>query len=164
MKTMPFPSPSVTWLVSFAVLGLCIVPTTFAAPSPPATTRGEPLSALPPKTVEQCVKQASKLSGKTVKMTGTVKAVCQQKGCWFALQGKDGTLVRVTSLGYKFFVPMNSAGKTATVEGLFEERTLDTAMAQHYENDAVVGTGKEPRKITAPVKEYTLAATAVELK
>lgn len=135
-----------------------------ASPIAPMTTHGERLSALPPKTVEQCVEQSSKLSGKSVKMTGTVKAVCQQKGCWFALQGKDGTLVRVTSLGYKFFVPTNSAGKTATVEGLFEERTLETEMAQHYENDAVVGTGKAPRTITSPVKEYTLAATAVELK
>jgi len=126
-------------------------------------TRGEALSPKPAKPVDMCIRESKVLAGKTVKVTGKVKQVCQAKGCWFALESKDGQTVRVTSMGYKFFVPMNAAGKTATVEGVFGVKELSSEMAQHYENDRVAGSAEQPRKITSPVKEYSLAATAVEL-
>jgi Domain of unknown function (DUF4920) len=126
--------------------------------------RGETMSALPSKTVEMCIQESSGLAGKKVKITGKVKQVCQTKGCWFVIENKNGQSVRVTSLGYKFFVPTNAAGKTATVEGVFGVKELSAEMAQHYENDRVAGSTSQPQKITASVKEYSIAATSVELK
>jgi hypothetical protein len=126
--------------------------------------RGEALSAAPAKSVDEAVKSWKALDGKTVKVSGVVKSVCQQKGCWFGLVGKDGKIIRITSMGYKFFVPTNSAGKEAVVEGKFGARTLSASLAQHYEEDRVLGTSEKPKTISEPVKEFTLAATAVEIR
>ncbi len=124
---------------------------------------GEKMSTGPIKSVEACINESQNITGKTVKMTGQVKQVCQAKGCWFAITGTKGESIRVTSLGYKFFVPINAAGKTATVEGVFGVKELSAEMAQHYEDDRVQGTSEKPRKITKSVKEYSIAATAVKL-
>ena len=148
-------APVFTSLTAFIILA----PTALAS----VVTRGEPLSKAAAKPVDMCIRESQVLAGKTVKMTGKVKQVCQAKGCWFALESKDGQTVRVTSMGYKFFVPMNAAGKTATVEGVFGVKELSSEMAQHYENDRVAGSTEPAKKIAAPVKEYSLAATAVEL-
>jgi hypothetical protein len=126
--------------------------------------RGEPLSKGLAKTVDACVQEGAKLDGKVVKMTGTVKQVCKAKGCWFTLAGKGNETVRITSQGYKFFVPTNADGRLATVEGVFSVKELSAEMAQHYEDDRVAGTKEVPRKITTAAKEFSLAATAVELK
>lgn len=124
---------------------------------------GEKMSTGPVKSVEACINESQNITGKNVKMTGQVKQVCQAKGCWFAITGSKGESIRVTSLGYKFFVPINAAGKTATVEGVFGVKELSAEMAQHYEDDRVQGTSEKPRKITKSVREYSIAATAVKL-
>jgi hypothetical protein len=126
--------------------------------------KGEPLSKIPALSVDECIGKGTDLNGKTVKIAGVVKSVCQQKGCWFVLEGKKSEDIRITSMGYKFMVPTNSTGRNAIVEGKFELKTLDVARAQHLEDDRVIGTSEKPAKITAPVKEYTLAATGVEFK
>jgi hypothetical protein len=124
---------------------------------------GEPLSSEKVFTVDECLQKNSICRGKKIKLTGTVAKVCQSKGCWFALQGKSETTVRITSLGYKFFVPKNSSGMLATVEGVFVENITSAEDAQHFEDDRVKGTSEKPKKISQPVKEFKLEATAVQL-
>lgn len=131
---------------------------------PEVIARGDAMSTRPAMSVDEAVKQGAAHDGKVLKLTGEVKTVCQQKGCWFALAGKGGEHVRITSKGYKFFVPTNTGGRTATVEGVFKVGELDVKTAQHYEDDRVMGTAEKPRKITAPQKEFSMAATAVEMK
>jgi hypothetical protein len=126
--------------------------------------RGDAFSKGPTLKIEDVVAKGEALSGTNVKLTGKVEQVCQEKGCWFALKSSKGESIRITSMGYKFFVPANASGRTATVEGRFEVKKLSVALAQHYENDRVAGTSEMPRKITKPVEEFTLAATAVELR
>ena len=134
-----------------------------ASPSS-VVVRGDPLSKGPAKTVDECAQESAKFDGKVVKITGTVKQVCKAKGCWFTLTGKGRETVRITSQGYKFFVPTNADGRLATVEGVFGVKELSAEMAQHYEDDRVAGTKEVPQKITTSAKEFSLAATAVELK
>lgn len=134
------------------------------APSTEIVKRGDALSKSPAKSVDECIRESSKINGKTVKISGKVKQVCQTKGCWFTLVGDKGDTVRITSLGYKFFVPTNADGRYATVEGIFGVKELSAEMAQHYEDDRVAGTNEAPKKITTATKEFSLAATAVELK
>lgn len=126
--------------------------------------RGEPLSAGAPKSVSQLLTKASSLNGQKVKVEGTVESVCQPKGCWFVLQGaKASEKIRITSKGYLFFVPNTIAKRKATVEGVFKVSELTVEKARHYEEDRVQGTGEKPLNITAPVKEFTLAATGVDV-
>ena len=125
--------------------------------------RGEALSTAKVQTVESCVQNSEQLNGQSVKVEGLVKTVCQKKGCWFVLEGQNGEQIRITSMGYKFFVPKDSSGMKAVIEGKFELKEIAAKLAQHYENDRVEGTKEKPKKVMEPVNEYSIAATAVEL-
>jgi len=125
--------------------------------------RGDPLSSANVQSVEYCVENSAQLNGQTVKVEGMVKTVCQKKGCWFVLEGKNGDQIRITAMGYKFFVPKDSSGMSAVIEGQFAYKEINAKLAQHYEDDRVTGTAEKPHKVTESVKEFSIAATAVEL-
>lgn len=127
--------------------------------------RGEPVSKGTPLTVESVMKQASTLDGKLVKVTGTVGKVCSKSGCWFELKGdKAKAGIRITSKGYRFFVPSKAQGMTATLEGDLKVQMLDIETAQHYADDAAHRTGRAAQKITEAVPEVSIAAVAVEMR
>ena len=48
--------------------------------------------------------------------------------------------VRIKSADYSIFVPKDSAGRTATVEGTFKVTTLTEAQAKHHDA-AVIDAG-----------------------
>ncbi|MEM7678740.1 MAG: DUF4920 domain-containing protein, partial [Myxococcota bacterium] len=109
--------------------------------------------------------RAKSLDGQTVKVTGTVGQVCGKSGCWFELKNQSASEgIRITSKGYRFFVPSGAKGMTATLEGDLEVRMLDVAAAQHYVDDAAEGTGKPAKRITAPVPEISIAAVGLEMR
>ncbi len=101
---------------------------------------------------------------KDIKLTGQVSGVCQAKGCWMTIgTGEPGApAIRVRFKDYAFFVPRDSMGKTAVVEGRFKLTTLSVAEAQHYADDAAKA-GAAPKKITAPQATLAMMATGVEL-
>lgn len=107
--------------------------------------------------------KAGEMNGKSVKVTGEVAQVCQKSGCWFALRDGDKT-IRITSKGYKYFVPSGAAGMTAVVEGEIAVKTLDVKEAQHYADDAAEATGKPAEKVTAPVQEIAIASIGLEMR
>ena len=126
--------------------------------------RGESLSAAKVHTVADVMAGAQKLDGRLVKVTGTVGKVCRKSGCWFELKGDDDKHgIRITSKGYRFFVPSKAAGMKATLEGDIKVRLLDVATAQHYADDEAEGTGKPAAKVTAPVPEISIAAVGLEM-
>jgi hypothetical protein len=98
-------------------------------------------------------------SGKTVKTEGTVSDVCQGSGCWMTLKSGDQT-VRVTFKDYGFFVPIDSAGATAVMEGVFSVKTIPEATAKHYAEET---PGGNPDAIKGDQKELSLVASGVEL-
>ncbi|ARA93838.1 hypothetical protein AWN76_012165 [Rhodothermaceae bacterium RA] len=79
-------------------------------------------------------------AGRTVKLEGTVTAVCQMSGCWLTLDAGDGTGVRIVMPrqdgDYVFTVPKDIAGRTVVVQGTLEETTLDAATQAHLARDA----------------------------
>jgi hypothetical protein len=120
---------------------------------------GAPLGASPKVALADLVKDAVSYSGKTVKTEGVVSAVCQGSGCWMTLKSGDQS-VRVTFKGYGFFVPIESAGATATLEGVFTVRTIPEATAKHYASETA---GANPDAIKGDQKELSLVASGVEL-
>lgn len=129
--------------------------------------RGE-LTAQSPITVVAALEQASGLDGKSVKVSGTVDQVCANKGCWFVLRADDeahkGKTIRITSKGYRFFMPRSSVGQTAVVEGDLKVATLTQAEAQHLEDDRVGAEGGEAKKIEGDKVEVQIAAVGVEMR
>ncbi len=92
-------------------------------------------------------------------VTGRLTDVCQKKGCWTIL--KDGPQsVRVRFKDYGFFLPKDSAGSVAYVEGLVAVKTLSEKDARHYEAESQDG---DPASIRGPQRELGFTASGVRL-
>lgn len=117
----------------------------------------DPTGAVP---VDQVVAQAETWNGKPVTLTGTVKQVCQKKGCWHTIGTSDPNVdVMVKDKEYKIFLPFDAAGKTAVVKGTFTVETLPLEEARHYAEDA----GKDPNTITEAPRTFLMDADGIAL-
>ena len=94
--------------------------------------------------------------GRPVVIETEIVEVCQKKGCFFIAQDGD-SVARITFVDYSFFVPTDSGGKTVTIVGTFDRKTLSEAQARHYAEDA----GGDPSKVVGPRSEYAIVATSV---
>lgn len=92
-----------------------------------------------------------------VKVSGTVEAVCQKKGCWMVIKDGDKQ-ARVLVKDHAFAIPMDGKGKAATVEGTLEAKELSEANVAHLKQD-----GDDTLTGDGPRQEYFLHATAIEL-
>ena len=104
-------------------------------------------------------------SGKTYKVSARVEKVCKKKGCWFTLtdEGVDEP-VRVKMKDYGFFVPRNTDGATAIVEGELIHRTVPKKEAEHYAKDEVAGTDEQPREVEGDQEKWEMMITAAQLE
>jgi hypothetical protein len=69
-------------------------------------------------------------------VTGEIKEVCANKGCWMTLDLPDGREMRVTFKDYAFFVPKESKGYRVRIEGVAQQSVTDVATLKHYAADA----------------------------
>ena len=124
-------------------------------------TRGEKLKGADAVELTKLLEAPTDYEGKTVAVEAKIRKACEKKGCWMELAGTEkGPGVRVTFKDYGFFVPLDSAGSTAKVEGVVKVAMLDEARAKHYEAEgATVPKGKDGK-----YREVQLVATGVELR
>lgn len=94
--------------------------------------------------------------GQEVRVEAKVAKVCKKKGCFFIAQDGE-SVARITFVDYSFFVPTDSGGKTVTIVGTFDRKTLTEGQARHYAEDE----GADPSKIIGPRSEYAIVATSV---
>ena len=94
--------------------------------------------------------------GQEVRVEAKVAKVCQKKGCFFIAQDGE-SVARITFVDYSFFVPTDSGGKTVTIVGKFDRKTLSEAQAKHYAEDE----GADPSKVVGARQEYAIVATSV---
>ena len=124
-------------------------------------TRGEALKGAPAVTLAELLAKPQAHEGKTVRVEGQVRKACEKKGCWMELaEGAKGAGVRVTFKDYGFFVPLDSAGSAARVEGVVKVTELSDGMAKHYEAEGAT----VPRGTDGKPREVQLVATGVELR
>ncbi|MBK8302069.1 MAG: DUF4920 domain-containing protein [Chloracidobacterium sp.] len=85
------------------------------------------------------------------------------EGCWAEVaENKDAKSIRVKMKGHAFFIPLQSAGAKARVEGTFQVKTLTKAMVDHMiEED---GAKFDNRNADGTVTEVSFEATGIELK
>lgn len=99
-------------------------------------TFGKPLTGLAPTTLAALLEKPE--AGKTVALEGTIKAVCQDKGCWLTFEQGDKS-VHVTFEGYSFFVPKDSAGQKVRLEGKVVMKQRSKAEIDHLEGEGAKG-------------------------
>ena len=127
----------------------------------PTLTRGDKLTGAKSVELAAILAAPSDYEGKTVMVAAKIRKACEKKGCWMELAGTEkGPGVRVTFKDYGFFVPLDSAGSTAKVEGVVKVALLEEARAKHYEAEgATVPKGKDGK-----YREVQLVAAGVELR
>jgi hypothetical protein len=84
--------------------------------SPKPSTFGRAIAATETVSLADIAKNPGTYKGKVVTTQGKVTRVCQERGCWMAIQDEAGSAT-VRMHGHSFFVPTTSAGKHARVEG-----------------------------------------------
>lgn len=98
-----------------------------------------------------------------VTMESVVVSNCQTSGCWMDLDVGSGEVVKVTFKDYGFFIPLDSKGKTAIVEGFAKREVIPVDILKHYAED----DGKSQEEIdaiTEPQMAYTFEAIGVIIK
>lgn len=98
-------------------------------------------------------------SDRTLLVKGRIRDVCQKKGCWMMLTDGESQM-RIRFADYGFFVPKDSSGKDAYVEGRAAVEEITEKVARHYEADASDG---DPSKIHGPQRVVSFTATGVRL-
>lgn len=125
--------------------------------------RGAPFTAATTTELSTVLGSPAKFAGQTVKTEGTVARACTKKGCWMELQtadGKDAAGMRVSFKDYAFFVPLDSQGARAVIEGTVEVKTLSKEEATHLEGEGA----KVARNDKGEAVELAFVASGVELK
>jgi hypothetical protein len=70
-----------------------------------------------------------------VTMKATIVSNCQTSGCWMDLDLGTDEVVKVTFKDYDFVIPIDSKGKTATVEGYAARTIVPVDLLKHYAED-----------------------------
>ena len=123
--------------------------------------RGEPIGDSPVVDLAEALGEIVAYGDRTVTVEGMVNRVCQMKGCWMELApaGADRG-IRVTFKDYAFFVPTDSSGAAARLEGTFERHNWSKADTDHLIAEGVALT----RNPDGTATEVSFVAQAVELR
>jgi hypothetical protein len=122
---------------------------------------GEELEAEAPVSLASLLDESEANAGGTFVVDAAVESVCPKKGCWMMLADGDRTM-RVTFKDYGFFVPMDIAGRTVRIAGVFDVQEVPVDEARHYLEDA--GRHEEAAAITEPQRSFVFEATGVRVE
>jgi hypothetical protein len=133
-----------------------------AAPNAPRAF-GAPISPGPEQALAEVLAAPERFRARAITVEGHVRSACTRRGCWMEVaQSGDPQLpgCRVTFKDYGFFVPTDSAGARAKVQGILDVNTLPAERVAHLESEG----GKFPNKNPdGSANELRLVATGVEL-
>jgi hypothetical protein len=79
---------------------------------------GAPVTVKKPVKIAQLAKQPARFVGKTIRLEGQVKRVCQGAGCWVEVQDAQGAFFLARSLDESVLRPKDCAGKKVVVQGV----------------------------------------------
>lgn len=98
------------------------------------------------------------------KVTGTVAAVCQAKGCWIRItpESSNQPEMVVKFKDYAFFLPKDIAGRKVVLQGIAYREVTSVEELRHYAEDDGK-SAEEIAKITQPKEELKFMAAGVLL-
>jgi hypothetical protein len=142
-------------------------PAAQAAPAKAAPTAprkfGETVPPGPALTLGEILSAPERYQNQAVTLEAKVRRNCTRKGCWMELAEQlDPALpgCRVTFKDYGFFVPLDSAGSTARVQGQVQVQTVAAPEVAHLEGEGAKFAAKKP---DGTATEVRVVATGVEL-
>ena len=144
--------------LSFLLLAFPVSPSW--SESATVQTFGKAITLRKVLSLHEAMKQPGEYKDEKVLLEGKIKDVCQMKGCWLLLSQGDEA-IRIKFEGYSFFVPKNSLGKRARVEGKLMQETISEEMARHYASEQ--SKGVDPSQIKGPQQVVTLEASGVQI-
>lgn len=134
-----------------------------AAEHPVSKAFGAPITTGPTLELAAVLAAPERYRDQSVTVEGHVRRACTRRGCWMEVaQSADPRLpgCRVTFKDYGFFVPTDSAGSRAKVQGTLAVSTLPAERVAHLESEG----GEFPHKnADGSVNELRLVASGVEL-
>jgi hypothetical protein len=98
----------------------------------------------------QIMREPGKFAARTVRTEGVVSAVCKSMGCWMEL-AEPGGQAHIKMAGHSFFVPKDSKGHRAVVQGKIVNAPKD-------DDDCT----EEAREQTGQIAKVEIEATGVE--
>jgi hypothetical protein len=119
-----------------------------------AQTFGAAVTVKKATPVAKLAKNPAKMAGKKVRIEGTVKEVCQGRGCWIEVEA-DGASFLARSLDESVLVPKDCKGKKVVVQGTVKALP---AVAKAEEP----APGEAPHECPKPA--WVLATEGVELR
>src|SRR5688500_14428925 len=143
---------------------LLLATTAFAhtAFSDDVVTRGAAINAeTKAVTLAQVLEKPEEFTKSAIVVEGLVETACQNKGCWMQVVPEAGQSgMRVTFKDYGFFVPKDSKGQRARMEGVVAVKKLSKDEAQHLADEGA----KLNRDADGTALEISFVATGVELR
>ncbi len=124
---------------------------------------GAPLGTAPTESLASVLKAPAQFAGKPLRVEGHVRRACSAMGCWMELaesSAKDAPGCRVIMKGHSFFVPTDSAGASARVEGTLDLRRIAPEQVAHMEGE---GATFEHKAADGSADEVRFVASGVEL-
>ena len=148
-----------TGLVGFALVVFVLAGT--ASAQEEVITRGDAIGSSPVVDLADALSTIHAYLDSSVILEGEVRKVCQVKGCWLELAQEGASRgLRVTFKDYGFFVPTDSDGYAARLEGVFETNVFSKREADHLIEEGVRLT----RNADGTATEVSFVASGVELR
>ena len=136
-----------------------------AAAAPARTTKryGDRIQTGPETALASVLAKPKEYDGHAVTVQGEVRHACTKRGCWMELstamnESQPGCRVRFKDYG--FFVPTDSAGAHARVQGVIKVRQVAAPIVSHMESEGAHFASKHP---DGSADEVQMVASAVEL-
>ncbi len=143
--------------------GPSATPAPSAAPTRVTKTYGAPLGNTAAVVLADVLTKPDGFQGKDVVVEGEVRRACSKKGCWMEIaesSGADARGARVTFKDYGFFVPLDSAGAHAKLQGVVGVELMKKGHVEHLEEEGAKVANKNP---DGTAKEVQFVASGVEL-
>ena len=137
------------------------------APATSAVTVGA-FADGPALSVDDALARSSSLDGQTVRVAGTIRQVCQAKGCWLTFSTAQGQTLRVMTHEEggdeddSMVFPKDAAGRRAEVVGTLRVTEESVARRRHLAEDAGA-SAEEVAAITEPSRAVSLLATGARI-
>ena len=111
---------------------------------------GAPITVKKPVRIQKLAKHPAKFEGKVLRLEGTVKNVCQGRGCWVNVEDANGVTFMAKSLDESVLLPKDCAGRKVIVQGVVTSlpHTHDEATEEGH---------------ACPAPRFVLATQGVEL-
>lgn len=116
-----------------------------------------------PISLETALQKYKDSSIKEAKISGTIDAVCQSKGCWFDIKGDS--LSQTIDFGHKFLMHKDLKGKKVIAFGSFYNDTTSVEQQIHEAVDDAKSMSLEDakKKFTTPLISTGFQATGIKL-